>query len=166
MKDEVRGLLANLFAQDKQKAEVAVQEKREGDAQAEMNDAEFLRIRDAVIVPAMREMAEFISTQGWDSEISIEEAQAGSHGQASPAKVAMTFFRGSKPAYFQRHDYPHVWAVHSRGSAGIWFPTSTIMPGRGGSSSSGAGALLLEVTTEMVQGYVVEVLSRVLKGIP
>ncbi|MFD2138249.1 hypothetical protein ACFSLT_28845 [Novosphingobium resinovorum] len=93
MKDEVRGQLESLFARDKQKAEVAAQEKRERVAQAELNDAEFLRIRDAMIVPAMREMAEFISTQGWDSEISIEEWQAGSHGQASPAKVAMTLFR-------------------------------------------------------------------------
>lgn len=166
MKDEVRGHLASLFAQDQQKAEVAVREKRERDAQAEVNDAEFLRIRDAVIVPAMREMAEFISTQGWDSDISIEEWQAGSPGKASPAKVAMTFFRGSKPARYQRHDYPHVWAVHSRGSAGVGFPTSTIMPGRGGSSGSGAGALLSEVTAEMVQGYIANVLSRVLKGLP
>lgn len=166
MKDEVRGQLESLFARDKQKVEVAAEEKRQRDAQAELNDAEFLRIRDAVIVPAMREMAEFISAQGWDSEISVEEWQAGSHGQASPAKVAMTLFRGSKPAYYQQHDYPHVWVVHSRGSAGVGFPTSTIMPGRGGSSNSGAGALLSEVTAEMMQGYIVDVLSRALKGLP
>jgi hypothetical protein len=166
MKNEVRGQLVSLFAQDKQKTEVAAQEKLERDAQAEVNDAEFLRIRDAVIVPAMREMAEFICTQGWDSEISIEEAQSGNHGQTSPAKVAMTFFPESKPAHYQWHDYPNVSAVHSRGSAGVWFPTSTITPGRGGSSSSGAGALLSDVTAEMVQGYIADILSRVLKGQP
>lgn len=166
MKDEIKGQLTSLFAQDKRKAEVAVQEKLERDAQAETNDAEFSRIRNAVILPAMREMSEFIIAQGWDSDISIEERQSGNYGQASPARITMTFFRGSKPAYYQQHDHPHVGVVHSQGSAGVWFPTSTIMPGRGGSSSSGAGVLLPEVTAEMVQGYIANVLSRVLKGAP
>lgn len=166
MKDEIKGQLASLFAQDKQKAEVAVLEKLEREAQAKDNDAEFLRIRETVIVPAMREMSEFIITHGWDSDISIEEGRSESGEHASPAKIAITLFRGSRPAYYQQHDHPHVAVVHSQGSAGVWFPTSTIMPGRGGSSSSGAGVLLSEVTAEMVQGYIVNVLSRVLNGMP
>ncbi|KUR75362.1 hypothetical protein [Novosphingobium sp. Fuku2-ISO-50] len=166
MKDEVKGQLESLFAQDKQKTNMADQEKVEQVAQAEKNDAEFLRIRDVVIVPAMREMADFIAAQGWGSDISIEEGQTDSRGHKSPAKIALTFFRGSIPAYYSGHEYPYVWAVHSRGSAGVWFPTSTISPGRGGSSSSGTGAHLADVTVEMVQRHIVAVLSRVLKGLP
>jgi hypothetical protein len=145
---------------------MAIQEKDNQAAQADKNDAEFLRIRDAVILPAMREMVDFIATQEWGSDISIEEGHQDIRGYESPAKIAMTLFRGSKPAYYNRDQHPYVWAVHSRGSTGVWFPTSTISPGRGGSSSSGSGALLADVTVEMVQGHIADVLSRVLKDLP
>lgn len=163
MRDDVKDRLVNLFAEDRKRGERIAQERDERAHKAAENLAEFMRLRDAAIEPAMREMVEFIASQGWDSTIEKEDEVSDQKGRTSPASITMTIFRGEKPHYHRSHDYPHFRVSCIKGSGDVAFHASTISPGSGGSSGSAGTASLADVDANLIQSRIADLLGRVLK---
>ena len=166
MKDDLKGKLANLFAEDKKQVEKVTQEKDARAKKEAENLAEFLRLRESTIEPAMREIAEFVEAQGWECEIEKSDEERDRDGRASPAKIAMVFFRGTKPNYYRWHESPYFMVSCVKGSGSVAFNISTISPGSGGSSGPSGSAKFAEVDADLIQTRITDLLGRVLKRLP
>lgn len=166
MKDDLKGKLAGLFEADKAREEKIEHEKTQRiDKEAE-HLAEFMRLRDSTIEPAMREIAEFAEAQGWASAIEKSDEERDGKDRMSPAKIALIFFRGAKPNHYRWHEHPYFMVSCVKSSGSVAFNVSTISPGSGGSSGPSGGAAFAEVDTDLIQTRIADLLSRVLKRLP
>jgi len=163
MNEDIKNTLSALFAQDKKKADMAAQNKFEQEERGKVNDLEFTRILDEIITPTLKEISEFVDAQGWVGDITSENEEKYRGDLISPEKISIVFFRGTKPKYYRDHEHPHFTMIHSPGSAGVSFYRSTIMPGHGGMAGSAGGALLQELTAEMIHERVADLLVSILK---
>ena len=163
MDDEVKARLQELLDRDKTKAE-AVKFKADVEAEAaEKFVQDFLVVRDDIVIPAMQEISDFISGQGWGCDITPSGELRSGKGGTEAAKVTMTFYRGSQPNHQIGRDQPRFTASCDKRAKCVSFHSSTIGPNHGGSSGSAGTMKLSEIDAGSVQSKVTEYFAKLLK---
>jgi hypothetical protein len=161
MDDKLKAELSKLFEKDEERV-VAVQRATDEQKVREAASlAEFERIRDQIVKPAMAEVSELVRQHGWQSAISTRNDEEHPDGRREPAAITIAFARGAPPRSHD-HQVPHFSVVCDKRGDGVNFHESTIGQGHGGSSSSSGSAKLHEITGELIQARLVKYLGKLL----
>jgi hypothetical protein len=158
--EKIRSKLRSLFNEDQKKVEAAdkaadLQNQREAEFKAE-----FMRVRDETIKPAMKEVADFVADNGWVCDIISVDEEPNSGSKPS---IRISFFRGQKPSYYEDYNYPHFTMYWDQSAQQVHLAYSTIGPNHGGSSGGAGTVKLREVTSEMVQDKIADFLTQLVR---
>ena len=128
--------------------------------------SEFIRVRDAIIKPAMQEIADFVANNGWRCEIiSTEDRPSAGRESGKSAGIRLMFYRQGEQHRQGHHmnAYPHFGMYCDKRHLKVQLHESTTGPGHGG-SSGGSGTVTLDtVTTDYVQHQISEYLPKLLR---
>ncbi len=152
MKEETKSKLDAVF-----KAEQVAKGKQEAFLQ------NFMEAQDTIIRPAMEEIGEYVRGKGYSHEISTEEDGISNDGNNRPisASTRITFFLGERQ--YPRHQFPGFSVICDKNQELVFFHESTMSPGRGGHAGGAGQATLPEVTKDLIQEKISNVLSEVFR---
>ncbi|MCU6456139.1 hypothetical protein LPN01_18840 [Sphingomonas sp. A2-49] len=172
MDEEAKKAMDALFAEDKQRVE-KVEKARDLEAEAQAKFvSDFVEVRDSVIIPAMKEFADYIKPHGWTGELEVAEdtpEHRGYQGKvdrpATAAAAGMVFYRGdTRTSLGAGRTYPHFRIAAVKRAKNVWFHESTMGPNHGGSAGGAGTATLDQFNASFVQDRMVKHFKKLMEN--
>ena len=119
--------------------------------------AEFKRVQTEVIRPAMEDMAKELKARGHDSHIS----EVGDERSQRDVRITMTFTIGETPATAFSPENTASVSFSRTGSTTVTIQATTPIKNRSGLAGQRGNYAASDITTDMVQKKILEVLQEV-----
>jgi hypothetical protein len=160
MKDEIKSKLDAILDRHDAAKRAAAEAKRVAENKEQAFIREFLKICDTVIRPAMEEIGNSVSVRGISFRISNQDAIPSDprRGGGQGPSIAITFFPGQQE--YPEHDFPAFTVFGNKYKQNVTFHERTMMPGRGGSAGPSGEANLAELSSDLVQTKILNVLHK------
>lgn len=160
MKDELKLSLQGIF---ESKALSDADAKLRAAATAEARAAslaEFYKICEQVIEPAMQEVGAIIKSNGLDFRISsVKDEKRNNTGPENSIRFTIITDSSNHPLY----EYPGLSVIFDKFGGSVHFHASTIAPGRGGTSGGDGSMKLSELTADLIQTRIVAIAQKVFR---
>ncbi|MFO1248909.1 MAG: hypothetical protein U1E93_11960 [Alphaproteobacteria bacterium] len=161
MEKEIKGKLDEIFARHKE----GQQRIAEAQDAAKRDCAEFLaqfkKVREAIIRPAMEEIKSYVEQKGYRASISEEEDKESDHrfGSDSRASIQLAIYPGESGG----HDRPCFTATCDKHSKKVSLHERTMWGSRGGHAGGAGEFSLPEVTEKLLQEKMLKWLSEIFR---
>jgi hypothetical protein len=164
MKKEVQGKLDQLFEKKKQVDDLRsleADQKRMKEIKAEQD---FEGLCESVIKPSMTAMGSYLESKGFAYEI-VKGADEFVVRGGLPGQPEMTFLISTTSARPIRGiaSTPYFKVLLHKEKASVTFQVSTITRDRGGSTASAGEVALKDMTQDILEGKIAEVILQVFK---
>jgi hypothetical protein len=166
MDEKTKSALDKLFAEDKQRKAKADAREDERHTREAAFLADFIRVRESIIEPAMSEIANYVTEQGWSTEIKTQDERHEVRGNKTindRAQISLLFARPGKGKPFALHLSPHFTAICDKPAGKVLFLESTVGEGHGGSSGVHSSATLVEITRDLFHERIATYMAKLMK---
>jgi hypothetical protein len=159
VKDDIKSNLDAIFkkADDTKKEVQRVKEEREA------KEAQFLAAFQSccanIVRPAMEEIGKYAESQGHPYQIAARDEKKLDSGLTEAATISI-LFPPEKNKYYRFSDVPSFTVQCEKGRQQIGFLESTMRNGSGMTGPAGEGLALADVTQQLVQAKIVQVLQK------
>jgi hypothetical protein len=157
MKKEDESRLESILKAFEQKLAKSKDVKDQRQSEEDVFYMEFKRIRTEVIRPAMEDIGNQLKARGHNSDIS----EVGDERSKRDAKITMSITIGGVPSSAYAPENTVSVSFSHTGHTTISFHASTPMQSRRGFTGLGGNFAASEITTDMVEKKILEVLEEV-----
>lgn len=154
--------LNDLFAQDRQRREDALTAAEKAALAIERDIACFVDIRENVLRPELEKIAAFVISRGWDAQVVSSTAKKIHPDSVGVPEIAIYFAR-DKVDQWKPEQFAHARFYCVPGSFKIAVSESDVLPGKGGSASSGQSYEMNNVDAQWVSSRVTKLLTTLLQ---
>jgi len=159
MKDETKSKLDAIFDRHEASKRAAAQAKQVVESKEEAFVRAFNEASDKIIRPALEEVGKHAKARGISYEISNEEDKLPTGREPGrSASIAITFFPGEKK--YPPTEFPALTVFCEKHKQRVRFHERTMMPGRGGHAGPTGEADLPQITADLIQQKILDVLSQ------
>jgi hypothetical protein len=162
MKDEIRSKFDAAFAKREEIKQAAADEQKARETKEEAFLRAFLACRESVMRPAMEEVADYVRSKGHSCEIKTEEYRAAAQRErARDASIRITFFtaKRDRPDY----EFPGLAILCNQSAENVLFHETTMGPSRGGHAGGAGASSLVDLTADLIQEKVFNVIREVFR---
>jgi hypothetical protein len=163
MKDETKARLEAILDVHEAAKHAAAQTKHVRETKEEVFLREFNRIREAIIRPAMEEIGKHVQLRSCSFEIHDEDERLPDphRGGGRNPSIAIIFFPGEQRT--PRHQFPALTVFCDKHNECVIFHDRTITPGKGGTAGSSGEVPLEQITSDLIQERILNVLQKTFK---
>lgn len=163
LRDETRVELDNLMKRfDDDLSGLQSQKEEEKKAQ-DLFDQQFEQLKHEVIWPVFVEFGNELSKHGHDFHVSEDKGYMDAIANYQPAKISFNIYPASLEKHFHKPEStPYIAFIANKYAKKIGIEVSTMMPGEGGVIGSHGEFLPQEVTKDLVETEVTNVLKNTL----
>jgi hypothetical protein len=163
MNKETKKSLDAIFAKHDATKKAAAKIQEDAKAAESASLAKFLEIRESVIRPAMTMVGEYVKSKGYAYEIHTEEddvSRSRDRNRIFSASIQISFLKGISQTY-EMGNFPFLSVSCDKTEGSVHFVRSTMYPGRGGQSGPAGTAAIEDITQDLVQAKILEILAAV-----
>lgn len=120
----------------------------------------FYALQESTIRPTFEYIGEYIKTQGYEYRIDVRQESTGRDGQYNSPEISLRLLVDSSTGHHLSHEYPYFSVICEKRSQTVRFHESTMSPNRGGRAGGAGEAKLDEVTPELLQQKILNILRE------
>lgn len=163
MSDKLKTELEAIFNAHGETKKQAERQKSEREQREEAFVQSFYAIRESVIRPTFDTVGEYVKAKGYKYQIENNEESSDRDGRYQPPSISIRFLVGENDRHYRAHEYPHLSVICEKGAAKLRFHESTMSPGRGGHAGGAGDTTPSEITPDLINQKLLNVLREVFK---
>lgn len=163
MSDKLKSQLDAIFDTHNESKQKAQKQKSEREAREEDFVQSFYSSQATIIRPTYDRIGEYIRGRGYEYRIEENKESEFHDGRYQPPSIVIKLLTAEQSSRYSTNDYPHFSVICEKSQAKVRFHQSTMSPGRGGMSGGVGESGLSELTAELIEAKIVELLRQVFK---
>ncbi len=163
MTDDVNARLDAIFNSRSEREAEAARSNVEAERNQRINLEEFMALMESLIRPTLETLAQNIKDRG--HQCSVFEIADGEHlgGKRRDAAIGIRFLVDASVSQRHWNDYPHLTMSVDKANRQIEIYSSTMVPGKGGSSGGELPIAFEALTVDLIHQKALKIIAAVYK---